>query len=677
MKIYVENIRRVWLSYEYLKGYKISEKTIWAWKQRHVGRYYYFNHRAFIDYDTIPEPTRKLLPNKACLRLDSKLYNREKRQEELFNELNEAYNSIAVAKWSNEIHAISPRFKDKDIEFFSRRAAVFERALEVYHGACGDLECLHKAYLQLFPDGYRMKNRFRMALSHAREKGILSVSVNYNHLTCKKKTYTKEHEYIAGYVLSLSNGYSNKEAYNKFREACEDSKIKTPGFTWFREYKAANKNLIEKNSLGKSRYDAQNRIYATIIPAEYSGDQWQIDGWEIPVYCKKYTGDEKRILFVKYILFAVMDAHSRKIIGTYVSESENTESILKGLEIAVRDTSTLPYEIVSDNHSFHKTQEAGNLKDDFSALGVHWTVDSNPRRKAILERSFRTLGDKHYKKQYGYIGQGVKTKIKNGVTQQELMDIYNKPENMLGFEQVLAITTLVIDEYNNSVIEKLGDSPNSLYEKSERPHAIPVDIFERMKLFVRKSEYKVIHGQITIQRGMYRHEYQLPAKYSESYNNKTVGVRYADFERIYLYDIDTDKPIDSVCKKPQIHGALANQTPKDMDLLNKNSGRIRGIESKGRKKKRNLYDDAIILNPNAYEHINKITTPKDVIQEIKQKGYLIDSIQGDYDINVNNIAPLPVINTMLDPDFKPEKGKDNKHPFHKNIDPIEKITIEI
>jgi len=102
MKIYVDHIRRVWLSYEYLKDFGISIKTINHWKERNIGKRIYIDCRAFIDYDTIPEPTRKLLPNKACLRLDSKLYNREKRQEELFNELNEAYNSIAVAKWSNE-----------------------------------------------------------------------------------------------------------------------------------------------------------------------------------------------------------------------------------------------------------------------------------------------------------------------------------------------------------------------------------------------------------------------------------------------------------------------------------------------------------------------------------------------------------------------------------------------
>lgn len=675
MNIYVDDRRNVWLSYGYLKDYGIPTKTIWAWKSRHIGRYYYFNNRTFIDYDTIPEPTRKLLPNKECLRLDSKTNDRERIQKYFFDELKKAYDSINVARWRNEIRAISPRFKDKDIDFFARRAAVFERALNITNCKGGELECLHKAYLQLFPDGYSMKNRFRMALTQAKEKGILSVAVNYNHLTCKKKTYTEEHEYYAMYILSHNKGYSVAAAYEMFYNACDARQLQTPGFTWFREFRSKNKNLIEKNSLGKSKYDAQNRLYATIIPAEYSGDQWQIDGWEIPVYCKKYTDDGKRVLLFKYVLFAVLDTHSRKIIGFDVAESENTETILKGLERAVKKTSTLPYEIVSDNHSFHKTDEAGNLKEDIKELGVTWTVDSNPRRKSILERAFRTLGDSHYKNNYGYIGQGIKTKIKNGITQQELLDIYTKPENMLSYDQIVAMTAYVIDLYNGSIIKKLGNDPDSIYRTSERPHAIPVDDFLRLKLFIRKSEHKITHGQITIQRGMHRYEYQLPAQYSEKYNNKIVGVRYENFEKIYLYDSDTDKPIYDVPQKPKIHGALANQTQRDKELLYKNSGRIKGIEAKGRKKKEKLRDAALLINPNAYEHINKITTPKDILHIIKQKKCISDTI-AEIGVNPQYIQPLPVVNEMLDPSMNPPKGKDIRHLYHKGDTKMRKISIK-
>ena len=167
---------------------------------------------------------------------------------------------------------------------------------------------------------------------------------------------------------------------------------------------------------GKSAHDKETANYAKIIPALYSGDQWQMDGWDIPVYCKKRSEKGGVEYFVKYVLFVVMDVHSRKIIGFDVAESENTETILTALDMAVRNTKTLPNELVADNHSWNKTKEAASLKDITEKLGMIWTIDSNPRRKAILERAFRTLGDKHFKRYYGYLGQGIKSKMKNGTS---------------------------------------------------------------------------------------------------------------------------------------------------------------------------------------------------------------------------------------------------------------------
>ncbi len=89
----------------------------------------------------------------------------------------------------------------------------------------------------------------------------------------------------------------------------------------------------------------------------------------------------------------MIDACTGRVVGSYVDSSENTETILKGLENAVETTGVLPFEIVSDNHSFNQTKEAEHLKNALTTIGVHWTVSMNPRRKSKVERSFRTFGD--------------------------------------------------------------------------------------------------------------------------------------------------------------------------------------------------------------------------------------------------------------------------------------------
>jgi transposase InsO family protein len=131
--------------------------------------------------------------------------------------------------------------------------------------------------------------------------------------------------------------------------------------------------------MGEEAWQRENRTYLKIIPALFAGDQWMMDGWRIPIYCKRRNDKGGMEYFVTYNLFAVMDAHSRRIIGYDVAESENTENILKGLERAVETTGTLPYEIVADNHAWNKTKEADNFKEETERLGVHWTIDSNPR----------------------------------------------------------------------------------------------------------------------------------------------------------------------------------------------------------------------------------------------------------------------------------------------------------
>lgn len=211
-----------------------------------------------------------------------------------------------------------------------------------------------------------------------------------------------------------------------------------------------------------------------------------------------------------------------------------------------------------------------------AALGVTWTVDSNPKRKAILEKTFRMLGENHLKECFGYIGGGIKSRKKNTVTQQELKDIYSKPENMLGYDQLCAIVCTAIHTYNTSVRKSLGVSPEERYSKSEQPHSIKADEFTYLPLFHHQTAHKIANGQITIRRGLHKYEYQLPAKYSAEYNGKQVGVVYANLDEIYLFDLKTERGICSVEQKIAIHGALANQTQADHDNLMRNTGRIKG-----------------------------------------------------------------------------------------------------
>lgn len=653
-----------WLSYDYLQNNGILKDTINKWSIREVSERKYLNGRAYINYDTIPEPTRKKLPSKEEIKAE---YNRQRiRDLEVWftDELQTAYKSPRTVEWANIIlnDETYSRLKREEITECARRAAVVERAAYIQDHTTrqGALIALFYAYCSLFPNDYSMKNRFCMALKQAREKGVLSVVIDKRRFRKLPPKYTGVYYALAEGILGDRRAFDIPMCHEMLEEACISLDLKTPSVDWLKRYYKTNRNRIDTERLGKTAYEKKNGLYAKIIPALHRNSQWLLDGWEIPIYGKRPNVKGGWELYFKYVLIAVMDAHSRKIIGYEIAESENTVSILEALERAVKTTGVLPYEIVTDNHAFNKTCEAANVKAAFDKIGVSWTVDSNPRRKAILERAFRTLGDKHFKKHYGYIGQGVKTKMETGRTQQELIDEYTKNSSrFLTFEQIAAVTVSVIADYNSKSKKSLGESPDTRYEKSEQPNCFPVDEFTLAALFCKQTEYKVVHGQITIKRGMNTYEYQLPSAYSSQWNGRTAGVRYSDLERIYLYDPETNDPICSMEPKTEIHGAKADRTEEDMKNLYKNSGRIKGNNAKDRKRKDAIFNEADTINPDAIDTINKVKAPKDLVRQLGHDKELRKLVT-DRGINIAKITEFPKTDMI---ECKRVKKKENKSPF--------------
>ena len=47
---------------------------------------------------------------------------------------------------------------------------------------------------------------------------------------------------------------------------------------------------------------------------------------------------------------------------------------------------------------------------------------------------------------------------------------------------------------------------------------------------------------------------------------------------LYVYNLKTDEFICTVSQKEYAHGAKANQTQKDIDILNRQKGHIEGIK---------------------------------------------------------------------------------------------------
>ena len=668
-----------WLSYEYLLKYGISEYVISKWSIRDVCKRTYIDGRAYINYDTIPEPSRAKLPSKEKIKREYNRYKTVDDENRFFGYLQEAHDGLRSAYWRNQIVEKYTGLSDMKMTEFARRASVIEEAVRIHN--CGFRKsagntALYHAFNRIFPEnGYKYMSGFNRSLDKAKKEGILSVAVDTRSLRKFETKYKEDYQAAAISILSDPRGFDVIDCYDRFKDACMYLKTENiPSWGWFRLNYKKHRSIIDPYRQGKAAYNRRNGNYAKLIQALHAGDQWQADGYTIPVFCKKLKANGGWEYFIRYTLFAVMDSHSRKIIGFEVAESENTTTILNGLEMAVRETSVLPAELVTDNHAWNKTGEAANLREITKKLGMIWTVSSNPRRKVILERAFKTLGDKHFKEYYGYLGQGIRSKVKNGIIPQEIKDQYSKPQNMLTYDQLCAIVVCVVKDYNNKFKKTLG-VPDERYTKSDQPNAIKVDVFKRAEIFTRELKYKVSNNQIVIKRGTDTYEYQLPAKHSDDYNGKTVGVRYSDLNEIYLYDSETGNPICKLERKSrmEIHAATVNQTEKDKENLFKHSGRIKGVNNKRERRKATIFDEGNTINPALIEHVNEMRIPKDVLKQVKQSADLQIMLR-EKNIYPETIQDLPASNVFQSAERKREKNKQS--PFQQ-VGTMEKIIIDI
>lgn len=435
-----------------------------------------------------------------------------------------------------------------------------------------------------------------------------------------------------------------------------------PSLSWVNKAYGELLNCAYRARYGSDANHYGQMPYARLIQAQNPDAQWQIDGWRLPFYMEGFR---------TLTIFAVMDAFSKKILGYSIGETENTEIIMQALEMAVKNAGALPVEIVSDNHSFNKTKEAANLKEEFAARGVTWTVSSNPRYKSLIERSFGTFGNGVCKPMYGYIGEGIRTRRKNGRTSQELIDKYTKSGQWLTREQITLNGIYAVNEWNERATD--GQSPNALYESKETA-GVEVDLLDTLRIFVRKNKVKVSRGQITIKRGGEVHEYQLTAKDIARLNNNHVTLRYSSYNQIYVFDVVTDDFICCIQPRLRAHAALADQTEADARVLMGQKKRREAVAAHYKATREAVAAEAENVDPRAAYAMNQKLTPKNVVEDFRANGEL--RLQAErMGIDVDNVPDVPVFNEVTGERKtvapgrkkgasnrrKPELFKDDKH----------------
>lgn len=456
-------------------------------------------------------------------------------------------------------------------------------------------------------------------------------------------------------LLRSGKKYSRAQIHRTVSELARENNLRVPGLTTVKEHIEKLMPLVTSDRYGAD-FDQSQLPYASIRRASASDLQWQCDGWRLPFYMDG---------FKTLTLFWIMDACSGMIVGYEIGRTENTELILKGFENAVETTGVLPFEILSDNHSFKTTSESDYFEQNLKKVaGTIWKVSSNPRYKSLVERSFKTFGEQYCKEMPGYIGEGIRTKNPDGRTTQELMDKYTKSGGWLTEEQIKLIAIDCVIRYNQTA-GKDGKTREQRYQDNKTESTIQVNQLDRLRLFTRAGKYTVRRCQINITREQITHEFQLNANLSSLWNNREVLVRYVDFTEIYLFDPGTDAFIGCVTRKQNINGALADQSEEDKIKFYKLNGRISGIKTTRRKTFEEIAEQAYQADPEAAYSINPKLAPKNLIEKFEECGERRAQAQR-MGINLDLVTNFPAVREVntYDPDkAKKAKRKKAESPF--------------
>ena len=655
-------MNELWISYKYLQDKGISINTIESWKRRGIVVSKKLYGYSSVLYDTIPKETQNKLPRKQQI---IKEYEQQ-RNDELIGFYYKKMIDSKENDFSHYLVLYVDKVTDGKVLEYAEKHAVFVCIMSDYEQCKRNherfnLKYYHEAFCKIYPEWYTYA-AFCTALKKAHNEGIERLIIKKY-----KPAPTLYSELYVNVVMELMNDkvrYTQPQIAKKLWEWCEQNNLSKPSLAWVK-YKCKELSSIVGTRNGNDYPFYYQQPYMGLCKAENANTQWLIDGWDLPFYMEG---------FKRLTLFAVFDAYSGKIVGFHVGKSENTEVILKGLESAMRNTGFIPGEIVSDNHSFNKTKEAENFKEDISRFGTKWNVSQNPRRKARIERFFRELGDNYCKEKPGYLGQGIKSKMKNARPAQELIDEAIK--HPLSESQIMLIAALCVEQYNDTK-RKDGFSPNDLYsqainDESRRKACVPVNEIRLAQLFIRRSENTVKSGMITIEREGIKHHFEVSAGQYLKLEGKKFGVRYMlESDEIYLFDLKTDEYKATLYRQKQAHAAFADQTEEDEKLYFKHKGRLNGISNAAKRERERIYNKALEINAEAVYSLNPMLYGKDLLKEFKATAEAAKFAERQ-GINLDEVPELPQ-RTTGNKDYQDDRKKRRKdeHPFHQSDEKVD------
>lgn len=401
-------------------------------------------------------------------------------------------------------------------------------------------------------------------------------SVSCTHGRIGQKYEYKMNPYVKYLVYDLL-GRPNKYGYRQITEWV-NKQIEAHNAENKTAFKTISKSLVaytythDRTSIdyfrnGASQFKTDTRPYLPRITALNAGSLEQMDGTPVQFLCwnhpSKWKTDGKRL--IRMNLFVLRDARSGKVTGFDLSESEDRFNVISAMQMRVKVHGHLPAELVHDNFSATKTDEFRALKGMLENKGVivRAAKVGNAQDKGEIERFFGTFQSRFQRLIDGYLGEGIKSRRKNGRISEEFIKKHQKENGHYSYDEMQKIIVELIAIYNNSCISEKnnGKTPNQIYAECEKPHVKPCDDLDTVQLFWLSKTLTVGRSMIVNEVRKLKYFYEIwDSEDKLKLNGKKVRVYYDEKDASEIHVFTLEGEFVCTCKqKVGIHEAAVDR----------------------------------------------------------------------------------------------------------------------
>lgn len=168
---------------------------------------------------------------------------------------------------------------------------------------------------------------------------------------------------------------------------------------------------------------AEDRLWPYLIreKPKKTNYQWQSDCTCLNFYV---AGEDKKP--GRRWICKVIDVKARKIVAHRIGKYETAELVVATLRDAIMNTRTIPMEINHDHSSAYMSLRMKEIEERLITLGsfVRISKVGDPKDRGLSEVTFRILQTDYWKKERGYLGDGVRSFIEEGRVDPKLRTEY-------------------------------------------------------------------------------------------------------------------------------------------------------------------------------------------------------------------------------------------------------------